>query len=100
MLSPRPKKSHEGVLKSHKRLSPSQEARGKTQISLVGQERVMLSLRLEKSLKRVLASHKRLNPSPAGREENHMSLESWGKTQLSQDEPRTRTEGLKDEDRG
>ena len=60
----------------------------------------MPSLRSEESLERVLASHKRLNPSPEVREETHLSLESWGKAQLSHDEPRTQTEGWTGKDRG
>ena len=93
MPSPRSEQSLEGVLESHKRLSPSQEARGKIQLSLVSRQRLMPSLRSEKSLEQVLASRKRLNPSPEVREETHLSMESWGKTQPSHDEPRTGTEG-------
>jgi hypothetical protein len=100
MPSPRPEKSHEGVLESHKRLSPSQEARGKTQLSLVSRERLMPSLRSEKSLERVLASHKRLNPSPEVREETHLSLESWGRLSRAMTSRGQGQKAEEDEDRG
>jgi hypothetical protein len=68
MPSPRPEESHEGVLESHRRLSPSQEARRKTQWSPVSRERLMPSPRPGESHEGVLESHNGLSPSQeAGR---------------------------------
>ena len=67
MLSPRPEESHEGVLESHKRLSPSREARRTTQRSLVSRERLMPSPEPGESHEGVLGNHNGLSPSQEAR---------------------------------
>ena len=63
MPSPEPGESHEGVLENHNGFSPSQEARRKTQWSLVSWERLRPSPGSGGSHEGVLESHNGLSPS-------------------------------------
>ena len=61
---------------SHKRLSLSREARRKTQLSLVSQERLIPSPRSENSPEGVLGSHERFSSSQEARGKTQISLVS------------------------
>ena len=80
MSSPRPEGSHEGVLGSYDGLSPSQEARSKTQWSLESRERLTSSPKPAKSYEGVLGSHEGLSPSQGSKEEDSAETGEPGKT--------------------
>ena len=82
MPSPRPGESHEGVLESHNGLSPSQEARRKTQWSLVSREKLMPSPEPRGSHEGAITSRQRLSYKSRSKEKTQLSRESREKAQV------------------